>query len=294
MTSQLLLSKRLFLEGCKYSKAADAVSCGIAVSLFQDSAEMLVWALVKQKNLHVRDKFSFTGNLDELRKADVDIREAARMLEVNNARVSFKHYGIAPSVTEAAKFLTHTEVFLRTMIALHFNTNFDDLSIVDLVPFADVRDRLKKAEIFVSQGDFDGAIEETSISRYVLFSKLDRYLPTVSRSIRDADKQITDALEPARSLTAGPSLRGRLRAFGEIADYMEQMREMTLLTALNFSLDDYQFLDSTLCRVFQTQGGTWIRSAPHNSTNQGDATVCARQIACLVEMSVRIQEHIPK
>ena len=53
MITQLLLSKRLFQEASRFAERHDAFSCGLAISLLQDAAEMLVWALVKAKGLAV-------------------------------------------------------------------------------------------------------------------------------------------------------------------------------------------------------------------------------------------------
>ena len=56
MLQQLLLSKRLFLEACHYIERADPVSCGIAISMFQDAVELYVWTVVwRQLDLPVND-----------------------------------------------------------------------------------------------------------------------------------------------------------------------------------------------------------------------------------------------
>ena len=294
MTRQLLLCKRLFLEGCKFAHAPDPVSCGIAVLLFQDSVEMLVWALIKQFDISVNEKSGFLANLEALQKKPLALSGTARIYDLNKARIGFKHNGNLPAPEDAAKYQYSTEDFLRLAMSEHFETEFDELSLIDLVSFPDVRVRLKKADAFIKDGDIRGAIEEASISKSILFSKLDCYFPKMNHGIRGADQQISDALRPDRALSEGPTLRGRLRAFGDIADHLEYMQEMMLVSLLRISLDDYHFLNSTLLRAKETFGGTWILSAQANHDAVQNAEMCSRQISCLVDIGIRIQDHRPK
>lgn len=120
MLAQLLLTKRLFLEGCEFTRNLDSVSCGIAISLFQDAVEMYFWALVKDRSLPVKDSFTFTSNLDAIEKAGIAIPDRPKIIELNKARISFKHYGNLPAPDEATKFRTYTEDFLRVAASTHF------------------------------------------------------------------------------------------------------------------------------------------------------------------------------
>lgn len=273
---------------------SDPIACGIAVSFFQDSVEMLIWVLIKKFDVPVTEKDGFVANLKALKDKRVALNETARIQDLNKARIGFKHNGNLPAPEDAAKYQKTTEVFLRMAFSAHFQVDFEELSLIDLVPFSDVRDRLKKADAFVKDGHIGSAIEETSISKSILFSKLDRYFPKIGHGIRGADQQISDALKPSRSLSEGPSLRGELHAFRDIADYLQDVQEMMLVTLLRLSLDDYQFLNSTLLRVAQTFDGKWILTAPRNHRNVQNAELCVRQISCLVDISIRIQDHRSK
>lgn len=82
MISQLLLSKRLFIEGSKFAQKLDSISSGLAISLFQDAVEIYVWALIKDKNISVKDNFNFTTNLDAIDKAGITIPDRSKLLEL--------------------------------------------------------------------------------------------------------------------------------------------------------------------------------------------------------------------
>ena len=129
MKKQLLLCKRIFLEGSIFAERQDAISCGFAISLFQDSVEMLVWTLIKERSIAVKEGASFTSHLEVIQKAGIPISNIPKILELNKARVGFKHYGNLPAPDEAIKFQAYVEDFLRASFTDHFGENFDDLSL---------------------------------------------------------------------------------------------------------------------------------------------------------------------
>jgi hypothetical protein len=288
MISQLLLSKRLFLEGSKYVIAADPVSCGIAVSLFQDAIELLVWALVKKRDVNVKDTSTFTSNLEALKTDGCKIPNVPQVLELNKSRVGFKHYGNLPASVDAVKFQTTCTVFLQTVFTLYFDVNFDDLSALDVVPFPEVREHLRNAENFASKVQYRDAVGEASIANRLLFSMFDTYLPEVDSNLASTDRLIEKALNiPA---TVKGSIRSDyVHSFQYVSDYLEKLREVTLVSLLKLPFDDYRFLKSTLFHSRQMADQTWYHVAPAYSIEY-DSDVCARQVSCLVEISVRLYE----
>jgi hypothetical protein len=279
MLPQLLLTKRLFREGYEFSRRADSVSCGLAISLFQDAVEMYVWAVVKDRAIPVKDTFTFTGNLDAIEKAGISIPDRPKLLELNKARISFKHYGNLPAPDEAVKFRTYTEDFLVAATATHFNVSFADLSLVDLVSFPEVHERLKAAEAALSANDASKAITEASIAKALLFRHVDRHIPKVDHNLRDLDGAISKATE----------LRG-LRAFTYISQYLEALRELSVSTLLQVPLTDYSFLRGTLRSATQFGDGHW--QVLDTKLVQPTSEVCRRAISILVEISIRMEKAV--
>ena len=101
MIKQLLLCKRLMIEGASFAERHDPVSTGLAISLFQDSVEMFIWLLIKERGIKVKELSSFTVNIEELQKGGVQMAHTAKLFELNKARVGFKHYGNLPAAGEA-------------------------------------------------------------------------------------------------------------------------------------------------------------------------------------------------
>jgi hypothetical protein len=279
MINQLLLSKRLFGEASQYADKPDAVSCGIAVSLLQDAAEILVWALIKQRGISVKEGSAFTTNLDLLQKDGASIPEMPKLLELNKARVGFKHYGNLPAPAEAQKHRNYVEDFLRSAVKTHFKQDFDGLSLVDLVPFPDIKARLRSAEEHIAKSEFKEAVQEASIAKAELFSKLSKYVPHVDHKLSDFDGVLAKLTE----------LRS-VQVFKYLEQYLGVLREISLVTLLRLPLDDYGFLTGTLFTATQSMAGTW-RTTDGRFLKHDEST-CRRQIACLVEVSIRLQSVV--
>lgn len=99
---QLLLAKYILLRGQDLFSRDDPMSGGLAISLSQDSVEILVWTIAKELEAEVRDKDPFTKLLDSIESAKKNTARPplplkAKLLELNSARVNFKHYGNLPA-----------------------------------------------------------------------------------------------------------------------------------------------------------------------------------------------------
>lgn len=64
---------------------------------------------VKVKGVAVKDTSGFVENLMALASAGHKLEDRSKLLELNKARVAFKHYGILPASGEAVKFQTYAE-----------------------------------------------------------------------------------------------------------------------------------------------------------------------------------------
>jgi hypothetical protein len=269
MISQLLIVKRLFLEARPYVERLDPISAGIAVSLYQDAVELYVWTLIKKRDLAIKDQSSFVSNMEALQKAGVPLANVARLLELNKARVGFKHYGNLPAPVEAKKHQTYVEDFLRQGMPEHFEVNFDDLSLADLIADEAIREELHSTEATIASGKYREAVEHLAKAKALTFAKLERYLPGVDARLRDSDKL----------LNAIPGVR-RAESFKYLAEYLQALREATLVALLQLSIEDYAFLQESLPVGLQ-YGRKW--QLVHRRTNYTEAE-SRRALAAIVSL----------
>jgi hypothetical protein len=275
MLTQLLLSKRLFNEGVTFARRPDVVSCGLAISLFQDAVELFVWAVIKEHSISVKDTSSFTANLEAIEKTGRSLADRAKIQELNKARVGFKHYGNLPAPDEARKFQTYAEDFLRSGMQDHFGHNFDSVSLVDLVSFPDVREHLQMAESAILSSDFRKAVRETAIAKSLLFSRLERNIPDVDSNLSSFDGALERAMK----------MRG-FNGFKYVAKYLALLREISLITLIRVPLADYTFLRIHLPKATCFGDGNW--QTVDKGLDQPDEELCRRSIGILVDVSIRL------
>jgi hypothetical protein len=271
MTPQLLLVKRLATESAQFAKRVDPISSGIAISLLQDAVELYVWTTLKEKGLAVKDQSSFTGNLDTLEKAGLPMPQVAKLLELNKARVNFKHYGNLPAPGEAAKFETYVIDCLTQAARDHFSIDLDQLSLVDLVAFPDVRTRLKAAEAHIAADDLANAAKEASIARGLLFGKLDKYLPHVDHRLKDTDK-LLNSIEGVRGANS----------FHYLTDYLDGVRQLVMLSLARVPLETVILFRNGLPPATQFEAGNW-RVRPQRSVH--DKANLTEVVRALVDIS---------
>lgn len=269
ITSQLLLAKRLFIESEAYVDREDPVSGGIAISMLQDAVELYVWSLIKERGIQIKDQSSFTTNIEALQKAGVPLPDAARLLELNKARVGFKHYGNLPAPEEAKKFRGYAEGFLRSAMREHFQVAFDQLSMVALIADPEVSMFLVEAEAHLTGSDASQAMGELSKAKAVLFSKLGSMVPRVPAQIKDADRALQ---EP------------NLHPFALMALYLDQLRDSLLISMLRLRLEDHRII-SLIPTAQQSVSGKWYLTLHANYTDD----FVSEALKCLVALAIRVE-----
>lgn len=262
---QLLLSKRMFLEASSYADRADPVSAGIAISMFQDAVEIYVWTLIKERNVTTKDQSGFVSNIEAVQKAGINMPFSAKLLELNKARVGFKHYGNLPASAEAGKFRAYVEGFLQTAMIEHFGARFDELSLVDLVADSQIRQHLRLAEVNIAKTSLREAAEELAKAKTLLFGELNQYIPRVDSQLRDADRAPIST---------------------SLSDFLSALREVTLVALFRLPLQDYNLLKANLPSAVQSESGVWYL---YHHSDPYTAAECTRAISCVVNLSIQIE-----
>lgn len=268
MISQLLLSKRLYTIGSDYASRSDPVSAGTAISMFQDSVEILCWSILKELDIQVKDTAQFTSffGLIENSENNVDAKKLpfkAKLLEMNKARVNFKHYGNLPDVSEAKKFKGYTEEFLRLSFNVFFKSDFDSISLAQLIPSDGVRSAVENAENYLSEGQLLEASQQLAIAKNRLFQKFSEILPTVDRNIKEFD----NILAQAAGYKGFTGYHG-IRAFAYVYEYLDRMRDFNIASLCEISMQEYALMKSILPSAYQTGDGKWHYTAASSKPSQ--------------------------
>jgi hypothetical protein len=275
MKAQLLLVKQLFLEAENFVDRGDPVSAGLAISLFQDAIELFVWTLIKERNVAVKDQSGFIANLEAVNKAGFTVPFTARLLELNRARVNFKHYGNLPAESEARKHRSYVEDCLKDAMVTHFNILFDELSLLDLINNTTIRTHLSKAQEDIKAGDLKTAAAEIAKARHYTIESLRRHSPRIDRRLADADRLLSQ-------LSGGRNIN----VFEYLSDYLVQLQDSALITSLQLAPEDFALIQRGLPHVSLTYAGTW--QVVHSRFNYTE-NECNRTISCLINLCLRLQ-----
>ena len=229
---QLLLVKYLFQRGQDVLAENGPYSAGLAVSLFQDAIELMVWTVAKEVDAKISDKTGFEALWDAVKTApkNVPVKEIplrAKVLDVNKARVGFKHYGILPANTDAAKFEGYTEQFLMATCDEFFGLSFSEISLLDLIQHRAAAEHLRAAEKAIAANNAALALEECAKAFHYLGRPLATMLPRLGESLSTA--------------LSGNETQGWMleRAARALEHNVDGLRDFVVVTSVGVSLMDY-------------------------------------------------------
>ena len=283
MINQLLLSKRLYIIGSNYVEAPDPISAGMAISLFQDSIEILCWSVLKDLDAPVKENTPFTAFFDLVEKAPKNKESKklpfkAKILELNKSRVNFKHYGNLPDISEANKFKGYAEEFLRISFNDFFNADFDSISLSQLIPFDDIRVSVESAEKALSANNVKEAVCELAKGKTQLFNKFSRFLPEVDRNLKDADQIIGK----------GANISG-VRVFSYLSEYLNALRNINFVALCGVSIREYLLMENALPSAYQTMDEKWHYTFSSSEPAIDDAN---KIINIIISLSLKLGQII--
>ena len=163
-TNQLLLSKSLFTRGRDSLRGAGLFDAGLAVSMFHDAVELLLAAtaqevggIVSKNQIKFFDWWELIEKAPNAQTRRLPALSTLRLL--NDARVSFKHFGRCPPVGEAQTHQVTCEQFLTQVCTTFFNVDFATLSLAALIPAEKLRLAVMAAEEALRAGEIKTALE---------------------------------------------------------------------------------------------------------------------------------------
>ena len=279
MIDQILISKKIYSIGEGYSRQPDTFSAGIAISLFQDAVEQLTWCIIKHNNISVKATESFTSLLDKIDKSSDDaLPHKAKILELNKARVGFKHYGNLPASSESEKFRSYAYDFLLITCKRYLKTDFEKVSEASLISNSIVRSHVEKAEKALIEGNLKNSLSETAIARFHLFQSLEKYVPKIDHNLEYVD-QIFEKL---------PEFRGnRIQVFRYISQYLESVSRFNIAALVGGNIGEYLYFESVLPKVtIFVSGKTKVNFSHMIEPNE---ELAEKAIKYVVETAVRIE-----
>jgi hypothetical protein len=272
LASQLVLVKYLYRLGEATLDHVDPMSCGAAVSRFQDAVELCLWTVAKEKAISLKrdDHFDKVLHLvaTQIEKdTGTGLPAVSGMRELNIARVSFKHYGNLPDPSDARKFLAYTSSFLAATVKAAFDVDFDAVSLADRIQDDAIKATIKAAERNALQGDFTGCAVECSKAEHMISERLGRVLPEVPDRLSD----VSGAFDRLAAY-------GMREAMKRLESYLDSVRNFLLVTAVDIPLQDYSRFRTTMPRLTQSLSGKWDGYRQKDDYSEDDAAFAIRYV----------------
>lgn len=280
---QILLVKFLFDKSNEIFLPDDPFACGLAISLMQDSVEAMIWTVVKELDAPVKERDSFDKVWDSIPKAKQNKEKKelplrSKMLELNKARVNFKHYGNLPDSSDAIKFISYTEEFLKIVAREFLNINFEETSISDLIKNNDVREKIKEAELEYKNENWKDALIKCAEAEKIVTSTLNKILPTIDNS-----------LSRAGTIFSHTNSEGANQIFQYISKYFEALRSVTIVNLIGVKLPEYLRFKSLIPTVNRNLSGKlYVVSKPYNYSEK-ETSFCLKYI---IDFAIKIQNTI--
>lgn len=218
---QVLLVKYLFERGEDALSEGNDFSTGLAVSLFQDSIELLVWTIAKEVDAKMADKAAFEFVWDSIKTGSKnheskELPFKARMLDLNKARVGFKHNGNLPAAIDGAKFQVHTEQFLTTSCSMFLKMDFGELSMANLIKDQQIAGHIKAAEKALLDNEHATAVKQAATANALLSRLVDKVIPPLpfdwkdlmpAGGVKDRAKLVEESVTALRAFTVTTAMR---------------------------------------------------------------------------------------
>lgn len=266
---QVVLCRALYAEAETYLSRNDGVHVGLAVSIAQDAVELFLRAVMKDRPVpgqKIPDEFikcmdyiDAAANQDE--NKHVPFR--AKLIELNKARVNFKHYGLVPDKGDSRRLLGYVQDFFDVAAERFFDVRFSDLSVSDLVKSKAVRDRLKQAERGLRDDELESAFgysaEAVDVATRELVGLISkrwsRWPPSFSTRFGDATERLVRDLE------------------GYVDGVASESERMSIMLALAVNINDLVRFESIVPIVLRMAAGNyqWQRMQSASDLTVSDA-----------------------
>ncbi len=280
---QLQLAKYLYRKGTETLDQNNSMSCGLAISLFQDAVEMVMHAIVGHLDAEVKDKAPFEELWAAIPKATrnteglvLPYKELMRKL--NKARVSFKHHGLLPASSEGFKFQAHTEEFFRETVKRFFNLDFDSISMAELIENPEIRDRLKEAETFLAEGRLQDCLTKCAEARWFIFGPVSDLLPLPISGIGSFMRLGSSSQE--RALES---------FFHTLTEYLDSLRSLSWVSLIGVNLIHYQKYRSMGLHANRFGSGRFEVTFTRANHTAADAKFC---IGYLIDLALKVQDKL--
>jgi hypothetical protein len=254
----------------------------LAISLFQDSVELLARTIADECAAEVKERTPFPKLWECIKNARGNTKKTelplqGKMLKLNIARVNFKHHGNLPDVSEGQKFSTYTEDFLQEAMESFFNKDFDKISLGDLIQDPKISKVVKKAEQSQIEGDFDACMKACAKADQMISGMVREIIPELPQGFSNFSRLFD------REHTHSASSWVRV-----LDSYLRGLRHFSIAIATNIKLVDYVKFHAVIPDAVSYASGSWQFRMKRKASKE-DAYFCLNYV---INYALAVQEQL--
>lgn len=285
---QVLIARYLFREGERALDSHLPYSQGLAVSLFQDAAELALAAVAIAVNAKVADRMAFLGYWDAIEQAPGNadkkhVPSKAALSRLNTARVSFKHHGQRPHADDVANFRRDCELFLRELVDRFLGVDLDEISLASLIADETIRGQVSEAERYFADGNWGELFKSCALAVHGLLESVKQGIPRVV--------PLPDIRWDALGDREGRALQSVIKS---LESQLALHKAMLLILQTGTSLPRYARFQRSVPGVRVTLGGVPqvfprpTTEPPDEEQQRADGRFC---IDFVVDLALRVQSQ---
>jgi hypothetical protein len=278
--NQLKLAKYVFKKGEELLFRHDPFGPDLAISLFQDSIELLLWAIAKYVDADIEDTEPFQNywkKINEKLDKNEKLSNKAKMLEINKARVNFKHKGIRVHDSEAVKYREYTETFLLDSMKKIFNIDYDLITFAEFLYHEEIKDKIIDAEKYYNNGDYSNCINKCAEAEVCINEIIDAHIFQSPKAIRNVYSDFfEDAFRSNQKQYA--FVKFTREAFMEIQRMINTMRLTLIPAILHVNLWEFDIFKDLTPAIRKNEKGDFEIISAIRSYNEEQARFCLQFI----------------
>ena len=169
---KLLLAKQVNNRGVMFSTSHYKFDHLMAVIMFDFAIETMIKTAIRSLNPSFNSNKNFHKIIEDYEKEKKDeMPDKTNVLFVHKKRNSAQHDATIPTQETVNDCRTYTRDFLEKVSKDMWNKDFNEISLIDLIEDAKIRDKLESAEEALDCQNYQKAIEKTSEGLNLLISQ---------------------------------------------------------------------------------------------------------------------------
>jgi hypothetical protein len=281
--NRLVFIRLLYQQGIEQSRLPEPLKATAILSLHDASELFLALAADKlgasvQRGVQFMDYFKLLS--PQRLAGGVELSGRQGMERLNDLRVALKHRGTLPGSAAVAQSCNDTRSFLEDNVQLVFGLAFADIDMAEVIPQADVRDKVKAASTAAATSDLTEAMGLLAEAYDDLFRIAGPQPSPVSRAFGDTFRPY---VRPPRI--------GDVSFDNQLAQITKAVREMQQgLRVMALGIDYWQFVryQQLTPMIMYFLGGRAERRYPRDYAPTADEFAFCRQF--IITVALRIAE----